>query len=273
MRRGSAPPSRRDGIAPRLAIGAISGKAAAGVSLDLSPARLYVRGATTPSTGVSILGMGARARTGTSAGRPGVSSVAQRPARAPRLRGMTLLPAGVFAVHQLRLMLEFGDDGAHAAEGHVYVGSLLAWVTIAVAAGLGGLIAHLARGLRGGGTVAGPRLVRLWAATSAALVGLHVLHEALEGLLLGGPGLAGLVGIGGLCALAAAVLVGGVIALALRGARSLIVAIVRRRGIRPGHPVADARMPAPRSAARRLLAPLSRSAAGRAPPARPRLAA
>jgi len=189
-------------------------------------------------------------------------------------RGMALLPAGVFAVHQLRLMLEFGSRSGHGVTGHLYVGSLPAWLTIAFAAALGGLVAHLARGLRTG-AAAEPAmsLPRLWVATAGLLAGLHVLHEALEGLLLGGPGVGGLIGAGGLWALVAAVLVAGVIALLLRGARSLIVAIVRRRGLRPAPGAAGPGVREPRSVSRRPLPPLSSSAAGRAPPSRPRLAA
>jgi hypothetical protein len=191
--------------------------------------------------------------------------------RPGRWRGVALLPAGVFAVHQLRLLLESDGRGGRDIAGHLYIGSLLAWLTIAFAAALGGLIAHLARGLRTGAACEpAASLLRVWAGTAGVLLGLHVLNEALEGLMLGGPGVAGMIGAGGLWALVAAVLVGGVITLLLRGARSLIIAIARRRGLRPALGAAGPRVREPRSVARRPLAPLSSSAAGRAPPLRPR---
>ncbi|MDX6644818.1 MAG: hypothetical protein QOK40_545 [Miltoncostaeaceae bacterium] len=194
------------------------------------------------------------------------------------LRGVALLPAGAFVVHQLRLLLEFGsgEAGESAAHGHLYIGSLLPWVMLAVAAALGGLLTHIAGDWRRAAvakTHSGPSILSLWLTASASLVALHALQEALEGLLLGGPGLIGLFAIGGLWALAAAVAVGGLIALALRGARVLVVRVARARRAQPGHPAAAARMPRPRSAGRLLVAPLARQAAGRAPPLRPRLAA
>jgi hypothetical protein len=196
----------------------------------------------------------------------------------PRLRGVALLPAGAFAVHQLRLMLEFGsgESGESAAHGHLYIGSVLPWVMLALAGALGGLLTHIARDWRRARAAqahSAPSILSLWLTASASLVVLHALQEALEGLLLGGPGLVGLFAIGGLWALAAAIAVGGLIALALRGARVLVVRVARARGARPGHPAAAARLPRPQSAARLLITPLARQAAGRAPPLRHRLAA
>jgi hypothetical protein len=208
-----------------------------------------------------------------------IPSAKHRSGRHPgRWRGMALLPAGAFAVHQLRVLLELGSahDAPGAAHGHLYLPSLLTWVTIALAAALGGLIAHVARAWPRGGAseqTAARSTSSLWAAVAASLLGLHALHEGLEGLLLGGPGLSGLAGAGGLCALVAAIVIGGLIALALRGARSLIARVARRPRARADHASAAPRLPHPRSVTRRLTAPLARSAAGRAPPRRSSLAA
>jgi len=206
---------------------------------------------------------------------------APMPKRAPsaicRLRGIALLPAGAFAVHQLRLLLQFGSGaaGEHAAHGHLYVGSVLTWVMLALAAGLGGLLVHAAGDWRchlAGRVDAEPSTRSLWMAASVALVGLHALQELLEGLFHGGPGLAGLVGLGGLWALASCLGIGGLIALALRGARSLAARAARLRPAPAPDRNATAHMPRLRSASRPRVGPLARRAAERAPPVKARLA-
>jgi hypothetical protein len=198
-------------------------------------------------------------------------------ALARRWRGAALLPAGLFAVHQLRVLLEFGagDGGLSTAYGHLHVASLLPWVVVALAAGLGGLLTHIAGVLRRGALEgdAPASLGSLWAWTGVSLIALHALHEGLEGLLLNGSGFAGLLGMGGVFALLAAIVVSGLIALALRGVRALLAVIARAQRRLPAYAEALRRAAPPRSVRRRPGAPLARSAAGRAPPQRPRLAA
>jgi hypothetical protein len=190
----------------------------------------------------------------------------------PSWRAAALLAAGAIAVHQLRFLVEgMGAAGdGHSMAGHVSPAGLAPWLALLLAAGAGGLLARLARARRGNAVVSGgrARLLPLWAAASAALVGLHLAHELLEGVALrGGPDLPGIFGTGGLSVVLGAIVIGGLVALCLRGARELIRRIAARRSAaRPGRAAAS-RLPLPRSLARTLAAPLARSAAGRAPPA------
>jgi hypothetical protein len=146
---------------------------------------------------------------------------------------------------------------------------------MAVAAGLGGFLIHVAgdwRRVRRAGLQRAPSLRALWIAASLSLVGLHVIQEGIEGVVMNGSGLGGLMSLGGLWALAAALAVGALIALALRGARALVVRAARARGHLASHG-ARVQQPVPHAAARPRIAPLARRAAGRAPPARLRPAA
>ncbi|MGI9097508.1 MAG: hypothetical protein ACR2H2_03280 [Solirubrobacteraceae bacterium] len=87
---------------------------------------------------------------------------------------MALFPLGVFAVHQLRYELAFGADASRelADQGHAYLHELTPWIVLAVALGLGGLIARLARAWRSGEADRGHGrrcLVVLWVLASAGL--------------------------------------------------------------------------------------------------------
>jgi hypothetical protein len=191
-------------------------------------------------------------------------------------RGAALLAAGTLGVHQLRFAIE-PEPAGHGTGGHASLGALALWLALLLAAAAGGFLARLARARREGAVGSldrRPRLLPLWAAASAALLGLHAAHECLEGAVLrGGPDLAGLLGTGGLWALLAALVVGGFIAFALRGARALIQRAGGRRPAVQGGRAAAPRLPRPRSVARMLATPLARFAAGRAPPGRAQLAA
>jgi hypothetical protein len=188
--------------------------------------------------------------------------------------GVALFPFGAVAVHQLRYQLAFGADASRelADQGHAYLHELTPWIVLAVAAGAGGLLARLARAWRSGESERGRCLAALWALTSAALFSIYVGQEFLEGLLAGGhpQGLAGILGEGGLWALPAAITVGGLLALLVRGGRALVARVARlgRRWPR----VAAARAPKgavrPACVALPRLAPLAGASAGRAPPRR-----
>jgi hypothetical protein len=188
--------------------------------------------------------------------------------------GVALFPLGAFAVHQLRYQLAFGADASRelADQGHAYLHELTPWIVLAVAAGVGGLIARLARAWRSGESerADGRCLAVLWALAAAGLFSIYVGQEFLEGLLAGGhpQGLTGILGDGGLWALPAAIVVGGLLALVVRGGRALVARVARLGRRRPW--IAVARAPKgvvrPARVMRPRLAPLAGASAGRAPP-------
>jgi hypothetical protein len=188
--------------------------------------------------------------------------------------GAGLFPVGAFAVHQLRYGLAFGDDASRelADQGHAYLHELTPWIVLALAVGVGGLIARLARAWHSGESDrgSGRRLAVLWALAAAGLFSIYVGQEFLEGLFATGhpQGLAGILGDGGLWALPAAIAVGGLLALVIRGGRALVARVARLRRERPR--IAPARAPArvarPASLVLPRPAPLAGASAGRAPP-------
>jgi len=56
-----------------------------------------------------------------------------------RLARLTLLPPATIAVHQLRYVLAFGSHagGALEPQGHAHLQSLLPWIVVVLAAGMG----------------------------------------------------------------------------------------------------------------------------------------
>ncbi len=190
--------------------------------------------------------------------------------------GVGLVPLAAFAVHQLRYLLAFGSEASHelAVQGHSYLHELTPWIMLAVALGVGGLLTRVARawhtGDPGHDRDHGCRLAALWILTAVGLLAMYVGQEFLEGLLATGhpQGLQGIVGDGGLWAIPASIVIGGLLTLVIRGSRALVahVAARRRRAaitvgraphvvIREHHVVLLARV-----------APLAAAGAGRAPP-------
>lgn len=179
-------------------------------------------------------------------------------------------------VHQLRYALAFGSDASRelADQGHSYLHELTPWIMLAVALGAGGLTARVARAWRSGQAdhPLGRGLPGLWGLASVALFSMYVGQEFLEGLLATGhpQGLAGILGEGGMWALPAAIAVGAVLALVVRGSRLLVARVAARRrrrrpGVDAGGSVSVAR---PAVVALVRLAPLASAGAGRAPPRR-----
>lgn len=196
---------------------------------------------------------------------------------ARRLRGAALLPAGAYAVHQLRYFVTFGGHAEHelAAQGHAYLTALTAPIALLCAAAVGCFVGRLAQAWRGAapGQRNQPGVRRVWLTTAALLVLIYVGQELLEGFLTTGHpgGLIGVFGAGGWSAVPLAVIVGGLIALALwAGHRALAFVGGLRRASRP-RPRRRVCTRRPRSVMRPRTAPLATKAAGRAPPLVPLL--
>jgi hypothetical protein len=191
-----------------------------------------------------------------------------------RWLGVALFPLGAFAVHQLRYALAFGGDASRelADQGHAYLHELTPWLVLALGFAVGGLLGRLARAWQHGECErgSGQRFVVLWVLAAAGLFSIYVGQELLEGLFATGhpQGLAGILGDGGVWALPAAIAVGSLLALLVRGGRALVEHVARLR--RERRPAAPARAPKravrPGSAVLPRLAPLACASAGRAPP-------
>jgi len=198
----------------------------------------------------------------------------------PALRGAALMPAAALLVHQARYELAFGADAprALAEQGHAYLSSLTPWIVLLAALALGASLGALAqRWARGAAADRADRRAarlagaRMWLLTSAGLVAIFAGQELLEGWLAAGhaAGAAAVLGGGGWWALPAALVVGGLLTLALRAGAAVEEALAglaplrlclraaRRAATRPPRPVTPAL---------RLRAPLACAAAGRAPP-------
>jgi hypothetical protein len=190
-----------------------------------------------------------------------------------RLAPAALMPAGAFAVHQLRYWLAFGSHAGivMAHEGHSYLHSVVPWVVLLIGLSVGAFLLALGRAL--GGEVSVPRytlsFTALWLLCAGALVAIYMTQEFLEGLLATGHpgGLVGIFGYGGWWSIPAALAVGLVLAAAFHGARRMLHAVAercaRRATItrRPLHAVQswhEVLLPA--------VAPLADGSSGRGPP-------
>lgn len=178
-----------------------------------------------------------------------------------------LLPAGALVVHQLRYSLSYGSQASDqlAAQGHAYLGSLVPWIVMLVAAGLGSFVARLARASRPDGNRVRP-FIRVWATTGSGLVAIYAVQELLEGLLAQGhpTGVAGIFGHGGWWSIPAAAAVSFGIALLLRVAHGLVRLAGGAASSTGGRRSLTRRRPA--VVLLTLSRPLASAAAGRAPP-------
>ncbi len=188
--------------------------------------------------------------------------------------GMSLLPLGALVVHEVRYALAFGPDAANelAGRGHGYLHALTPLIMLAVVVGLGSLLGRLARARRCGDRTEQRerRLASLWALACAGLLAIHAGQELLEGLLATGHphGLGGVLDDGAPWALAASIVVGGLLAVLVRGGSALVARAARLGRGRPRR----ARRGTPAARARRHVvvlgrpAPMAGASAGRAPP-------
>lgn len=181
-----------------------------------------------------------------------------------------LLATGALGLHELRYVLAYGGDARAALEhqGHDYLAFVTPSVGALLALGVARLLAR--RVAAAPGEAGGHRpLRRLWPAASAALLVVYGVQELAEGALAVGhaEGIAGVLGHGGWLALPVAVAVGGLVALALRGAdvaerRSPALGLrLPRPGGSPATAPAPGRTPTVRGSV------LALHLAGRGPPA------
>ncbi len=183
------------------------------------------------------------------------------------------MPAGAFAVHQLRYWLAFGSHAGVelADQGHSYLHSVVPWIVLLIGLTVGAFMLALGRAFGGGVSV--PRytlsFAALWLLCATCLVGIYTMQEFLEGLFATGHpgGLVGIFGYGGWWSIPAALAVGLVLAAAFHGARRVLHAVAERwtRGVtitrRPPHAVRARREVLPPA-----LAPLADGWSGRGPP-------
>jgi hypothetical protein len=171
-------------------------------------------------------------------------------------------------VHHIRYWLAYGPQAGTqlADQGHAYMASFVPWIAVITAAGAGLFATRLAHARRGGGLDDRAYAFRaVWLSTSALLVAIYALQEALEELFASGhpAGLTGIFGHGGWWAIPVAVAVAFVVALLLRAGAALVRRAAQRAPqCRPAATV-------PRLSAAVLVPrrrPLAAAAAGRAPP-------
>jgi hypothetical protein len=190
--------------------------------------------------------------------------------------GIAAFPLAALGVHQLRYLLAYGSHtGAELrAQGHAYLGAFGPFVIVLIAAAAGAYLGRLADHWRGTQSERSVRVRRLWLAATLALVAVYATQETLEGLLATGHpgGLAGVFGHGGLWALPSAAVLGGGLALLMRGgqraARVVAAAGVAARRLRSVRPLI-APTPVLVLVSRVVAAPsalLARRLAGRGPP-------
>jgi hypothetical protein len=199
-----------------------------------------------------------------------VVDVRSRSMRGRLPAGLLAMPAAAFAVHQLRYGLAYGSHAraALAAQGHAYLHSLVPWLVVTLAVGLARFVRRAAQALRTGdaGTSMCTSFAMLWAVTFGGLLGIYAVQESLEEYFASGhpTGMAGVFGHGGWWSLPAAALVSVIVVAALRLGRSIVQAAGRLAPRRYHFPVI--RQIVPNGLVFVPARPLTRSAAGRAPP-------
>jgi hypothetical protein len=141
----------------------------------------------------------------------------------PRLRLASFLAAGSMIVHELRYVTADGAD-AHAVEahqGHAYLGLATPAVALLLAAVLSWVMVRAA--VNGQARGRAVRVRRSWLVLGLALLSIYVAQELVEGVLSTGhpDGLEGVFGGGGLFAVPLSLIVGALMALALRATEAL----------------------------------------------------
>jgi hypothetical protein len=172
-------------------------------------------------------------------------------ARGQRFRALALFSGAAVAVHQLRYVLAFGgrSDEQLGLQSHSYLVLVLpvaaALVLLAVFAFA---IALIDVRRAGAPAPALPRGHRLWARSTALLLGVYSLQEWIEGQVGHGheTGLGAVFGRRGWLAIPLALVLGAVVAWLLKGAQTAIEIVAsrkraRRRGAGASAPAQRAR--------------------------------
>jgi hypothetical protein len=179
-------------------------------------------------------------------------------------RGLLLLPAAAFVVHQARYMLAYGS-GASAeltAQGHSYLDSLVPWFVLTLGIGLALFLRRVVSGDVRTARVSAPAV---WLLAWAGLLGIYVVQESLEATLVSGHpgGVTGVFGHGGWWA----VPVSAVVAAAVTGLLRVARAVLRfAAGLRPRALRGPASVFQPASVVLAVPAPLAYARASRGPP-------
>ena len=194
------------------------------------------------------------------------------------LRGLAraaVFPAAAFAVHQLRYLLAYGNAASLELErqGHSYLHSLVPWLVLVLALGVGAFVSALGRAMSGQRSTPrfGLSLLGLWLTCSLCLVAIYAAQELLEGMFVSGhpAGLVGIFGYGGWWAIPAAVCVGLVLAALLHGARWVLDEVAARSVMaRSRRRRCAGSAPRPVNAPSPRLVPLADGWCGRGPPRR-----
>jgi hypothetical protein len=155
-----------------------------------------------------------------------------------RFRAFALLAGAALALHQLRYLLAYGHntETALGASGHAYFAVLTPIVLTLVALGFLQFGLRLHRARTHGATEGGmPTTGKLWASATLCLAAVYCAQELIEGQLAGGHagGIAGVVGGGGWIAGILAFVMGGLIAVLLRGANHVIRVAAAHASTRP----------------------------------------
>jgi hypothetical protein len=139
---------------------------------------------------------------------------------AQRFRLAALLAAGALTVHELRYALAYGGHAGReaATQGHAYLSVLVPIVVLAVLFASAQALLRFASGPASGNRRR--RVTRLWLGCTVVLAAAYCGQELIEGSVAAGhpAGIAGVLEHGGWIALACAPVIGGLVALAVRGA-------------------------------------------------------
>lgn len=188
-----------------------------------------------------------------------------------RRSGVLILPAAALVVHQARYSLAYGSraNTELAAQGHSYLHSLVPWVVLTLCVGAWLFLQRVAVAVRSGRPGRFSRLAApvLWALTTAGLIAIYAVQEALEGLVAAGHpnAAAGIFGHGGLWSIPAAAVVGIAVVALMRLGRAVLRTAARFRSRARSIP-SPLSPPRPRLLFVTVPSPLARAGAGRAPP-------
>jgi hypothetical protein len=155
------------------------------------------------------------------------------------MRAGALIAVGALGVHDLRYLLAYQGHAGHelSLQGHGYLRlatPLIAGLVVLAAAAFATRVMRAYAAGHDGEPRALPPTRRMWLAASALLISVYSIQEWLEGVLASGHpgGIGAPYGHGGWLALPLALVIGLLIALALRGAAAAIAVAAARGGAR-----------------------------------------